>query len=84
MTELPQIDLGDPAKAKTPGWQGGKKADGTRTATVRCPKCLGIASLSGHTIGTDGTVSPSVVCPREDAGIACGWHVHLRLLGWKR
>lgn len=52
-------------------------------AVVTCPNGHGM-SVGGapfgsrHTIGSDGTVSPSVVCPRS----GCGWHVMLRLAGW--
>jgi hypothetical protein len=31
-----------------------------------------------HTVAADGTVSPSLVCPRK----GCDWHVFGRLEGW--
>ncbi len=35
-------------------------------------------NIRNHTIASDGTVSPSVVCPHP----GCGWHVFVRLVGW--
>lgn len=32
-----------------------------------------------HTIADDGTVTPSVVCPREK----CDWHENIVLVDWK-
>lgn len=51
-------------------------------AAVTCPNghafSIGGGTTFGsvHTIGSDGTVLPSVVCPR------CAWHVFVRLTGW--
>lgn len=59
-------------------WHGGKKADGSRTATMSCPGCVKIASLSGHEILDDGAVRPSVVCPNND----CNFHEWIKLVGW--
>jgi hypothetical protein len=66
---------------KVPGgcWHGGRKSDGTRTATLQCPGCGKVASMSQHTIEPDGTVSPSAVCPYE----GCTFHQWIRLEGWK-
>lgn len=58
-------------------WKGARR-DGVRTANVSCGKCGRVASLSGHTISADGTVSPSLVCPHE----GCDWHVWVRLMVW--
>jgi hypothetical protein len=44
---------------------------------IVCPKCGKIAFLD-HDIADDGTVTPSVVCPRE----RCDWHVMVVLVGW--
>jgi ribosomal protein S27AE len=54
-------------------------------AAVVCPQCGAGMSIGGgtrfgscHTIAADGTVRPSVVCPR------CPWHTFIRLLDWPR
>ncbi len=53
------------------------------SATFECPKCGQLGSLLGHTIAADGTVSPSVVHSYPVDGVeACGFHDHVRLLGW--
>lgn len=59
-------------------WRGGRCEDGHRTATVACPRCGRIASLSNHTIFSDGAVSPSLVCPRD-----CGFHEFVQLADWE-
>lgn len=46
---------------------------------VACGACGTRGSLEDHTIGPDGTVRPSLVCPGE-----CGWHVFARLVGWEQ
>ena len=61
-------------------WHGGVKADGTRTASICCPECKKIASLTDHEIRSCGVVTPSVVCPRD----GCGWHVFVQLEGWSQ
>lgn len=38
----------------------------------------GVERSVQHTISPDGTVSPSVICPRY----GCGFHDHIRLLDW--
>ncbi len=60
-----------------PNWHGGRLANGQRTALVKCRNGH-IASLSDHTIAPDGTVSPSLVCPRE----GCDFHEVIKLEGW--
>lgn len=60
-----------------PQWRGGKKADGTRTALLKCSNGH-IGSLSNHDIADDGRVTPSVVCPVEE----CEFHEMVRLIGW--
>jgi hypothetical protein len=60
-------------------WHGGRKDDGTRTATIQCPLCGQVASMSQHTIEADGTVNPSAVCPYS----GCTFHEWIRLEGWK-
>lgn len=56
--------------------------------SVKCPaghvntlwsRRQGDRDSSHHTIADDGTVSPSVVCPRE----GCSFHEFIRLDGWK-
>lgn len=47
------------------------------TAVVACPTCDALFTLQNHTIADDGTVRPSVVCPRR-----CGYHEFVRLEGW--
>jgi len=56
-----------------PGWR-----DSQRTATLSCPTCGQVASLSGHAIDEVGTVTPSVVCPRGN----CEFHDFVLLVGW--
>jgi hypothetical protein len=56
--------------------------------SIKCPSCECACSIQvdehGHTIHADGTVTPSVVCPRKRAdGTPCGWHEHIRLDDWK-
>jgi hypothetical protein len=52
-------------------------------AAIVCPQCGRGMSIGGgqrfgsvHTIGADGRVSPSVLCP------GCSWHTFIRLNGW--
>ena len=60
-------------------WKGTKAADGHQTALLCCP-CGHIASLSSHTIRSNGNVFPSVVCPEP----GCGFHEAVYLDGWER
>jgi hypothetical protein len=60
-------------------WHGGRKADDTRTASLSCPDCGKIGSLSDHKIDDQGRVSPSVVCPTK----GCDFHEWLILDGWE-
>ena len=53
-----------------------------RTVAVCCPGCGGPFCLANHTIATDGSVSPSVVCPQTPGGQPCGFHEFIRLEGW--
>jgi hypothetical protein len=41
-----------------------------QTYAMQCPTCSRAFCLVDHTIGNDGTVNPSVVCPAN-----CGFHV---------
>ena len=59
-------------------WRYQKLPDG-RSALFACPLCGYGASLSDHTIAPDGTVSPSVVCPKE----GCTFHESIRLEAWR-
>lgn len=63
------------------GWRGGlgSWAFGARTASLACPDCKEVFSLTDHKINDDGAVSPSVVCPRE----GCSFHEFIILEGWK-
>lgn len=68
-------------------WKTGKAPPGVwipietsegRSADLVCPTCGRWASLQGHAIAPDGTVSPSVQCP-----YSCTFHENpVRLLGW--
>jgi hypothetical protein len=49
-----------------------------KSASMTCPECGQISSLSGHDIADDGIVSPSVVCPYE----LCHFHEFIKLEGW--
>ena len=58
-------------------WKKLYTSDGV-SATMHCPECLERSSLYDHEIDEDGTVKPSVVCPRD----SCSFHDHVRLLDW--
>lgn len=58
-------------------WRTCATKDG-RTASLSCPECGDIASLSNHSIGDGGVVTPSLVCPYGD----CSFHDNVRLQGW--
>lgn len=53
--------------------------DGRATVVAYCPKCGVEGYLDDHRIAADGTVSPSVVCPRE----GCGFHDNVSLEGYE-
>jgi hypothetical protein len=49
-------------------------------AILRCPNCGFRASLRNtHSIASDGTVTPSVVCPHE----GCTFHEMVKLEGYQ-
>lgn len=50
---------------------------GKRRVLFSCPKC-GQTGLLNHEIADDGTVTPSVQCPKT----GCGFHEMIRLSGW--
>lgn len=52
-------------------------------ALVTCPNGHE-ATLSGrvHAVATDGTVSPSYVCPYGRVGEPCSFHNFIKLEGW--
>lgn len=52
------------------------------SALVWCPTCGQVMSLMNHTIGADGSVTPSIGHP--SGAPACAWHPNARLLGWDR
>jgi hypothetical protein len=55
-----------------------KVRNGT-SARLTCPNC-GLDAELDHQIAKDGTVTPSVECPSD----GCGFHEHVRLLGWDK
>lgn len=61
-------------KGRWGGWRAGTE---TRIM-ISCPQCGTVAGLD-HDIASDGTVTPSVICP-----IGCGFHDHVRLSMWKQ
>lgn len=69
---------------KTPGqWRPAILTDGRLTATISCPQCGQVGSLSHHEIAKDGAVTPSVVCPyADDPDKPCSFHDHVQLAGW--
>lgn len=75
--EIQQADPSDTWLSEPGRWRGAIR-DGIRTATVSCPGCAASASLSGHTIGPTGDVSPSLMCPFD----GCGFHEFVTLVGW--
>jgi hypothetical protein len=50
-------------------------------ALVKCPGCGIESTLSAntHTVATDGTVTPSYVCPHTP----CTFHEWVKLDGWR-
>lgn len=76
-----RFESGDPWEAKGV-WRGCSVPDNPsrRTAIVSCPGCGQSASLSDHTIGANGDVEPSLVCPAK----GCSFHEHVTLVGWRR
>lgn len=72
-------------------YRPGVDAKGQRTASISCPRCGGVSSLSGHTIDAQGRVNPSVVCPYTRQGTthsnpgqrSCDFHDFIVLEGWK-
>lgn len=61
-------------------WNSYDMGGGKLSAAFDCPKCGVHGDLSDHTIRTDGSVEPSIVCPNDTKG--CDFHDHIRLLGW--
>lgn len=61
-----------------PGTWKGLKTDKGRSASVTCPKCGGLATLTDHNIDSNGGVTPSLVCPYDD----CDFHDYVVLKGW--
>lgn len=48
---------------------------------ARCGDCHSILTIDSHEIASDGSVSPSVVCPYTKEG--CKWHVIMKLDDWE-
>lgn len=57
-------------------WKAARTTDGRKTANVICPDCGTLLHLDPHIVGTDGVVSPSVVCH------GCEFHAFVSLGGW--
>lgn len=49
---------------------------GKRKVLFSCPRC-NLVALLAHEIAPDGSVSPSVQCPKEGC-----FHDTIRLMGW--
>jgi hypothetical protein len=77
----------DPQQDQQPSWW--KEAGGY--VSIRCAQCgqratlrdpddapLRVDGTRGHTISSDGTVAPSIVCPYKP----CTWHIWGKLLDW--
>lgn len=67
----------------SPDWSmspdGSWSSDEGGAVTLHCPGCHeGFALQVPWTIGNDGMVLPSAVCPQ-----GCGFHALVRLEGWK-
>ncbi len=73
MIDVLQSNVGGKNTWKPLQTPAGKSADYT------CPNGH-VGELTDHTIAKDGTVSPSVVCPRG----GCGFHDYIRLIGWRQ
>lgn len=84
MTAIPKNDPKD-IWLRTPGrWRPATiQETGKRTATVSCPKCGNVASLSGHEVVVDGTVTPSLGCPWKVGEKQCDFHDWIKLEGWE-
>jgi hypothetical protein len=58
------------------GWDIERLPNGVVNVIVRCPN--GHIGVLDHEIADDGTVTPSVQCPR------CSWHESVKLDGWTK
>jgi predicted Zn finger-like uncharacterized protein len=67
----------DDREAPGPWWHPLTTPEGTN-ATVRCPNCGSVFTLTDHTIAPNGAVSPSILC----AASHCNWHVYGHLVDW--
>ena len=73
-------------------YRRGRTAEGKLSVSISCPRCGGVASLSGHAIDAQGDVTPSVVCPHDieqvelrplgEVTVKCDFHEFVRLEGW--
>jgi hypothetical protein len=75
MIEISQIQKDAPVQL--PCWDRASPPD---MAMLWCSKghVAVIGPGTGHTIASDGTVTPSCVCPRD----GCGFHEHVKLIDW--
>lgn len=55
-------------------WKSGERS----SVFFCCPTC-GELGMLNHEVNADGTITPSVQCPKEK----CPFHDMVRLLGWK-
>ncbi len=60
-----------------PWWWPLNTRDG-QSATIKCPHCNIVATLTDHTIDANGKVHPSLACPTP----SCPFHEFIRLEGW--
>ncbi len=73
------IPHGNPWLGDKGVWRGGV-SDGVSTATVSCPDCGEVCSLTSHNIDAQGRVTPSLVCPTRN----CDFHKFVELVGWDK
>lgn len=69
------VEKPDGYPLQVPCW-GTNRYEGV-LADLWCPNGH-VGMLVTHTVAPDGTVNPSIVCPRK----GCDWHVWGRLLDW--
>lgn len=68
-------------------WWPSQQENGQLSATFYCRDCGRASSLKAHVIASDGTVSPSCVCPHARADAVecpCGFHAYISLVNWSQ
>jgi len=79
MLEIPKRrTTAEGRKAPGPWWHPLQNGD-VLSATIRCPDCQTVVTVTSHSIDAQGVVTPSVVCPMD----GCSWHVWVKLAGWQ-